>query len=135
MKLFLFAVAWLASGVCLIAVCRVLSRLIYPKMIGWNAVVAAFPSRSVETVADAYMGRGGTVGSFRFGSSGGYNIFGKRGGTFDISITEQGLAVTADFSPRAPILVRWEDIRAISVGDSSLAIVLNYAKPIQFYLP
>ena len=92
---------------------------------GWKGIAKRFPMRDVNFTGDSFKKQAGNVGSFR--SSG--------RGLFDIRLAAEGVCVCPFFARRNPCLVPWSAIRRVSVSNSSLHIVVDYARSFEFFLP
>ena len=94
-------------------------------MSGWKAIAARFPMTDIHDVGDAYKRQSGVVGSI---SSGGR-------GFFNIRLAHEGVCLYPSFARRIPCVIPWSGIRKVSVSDSSIFLVVDYERPLEFFLP
>jgi hypothetical protein len=100
-------------------------KVVSSKMGGWKGVAERFPMRDVSFTGETFRKRAGNVGEV--GSSG--------RGMFDIRLATEGFCIYPFFARRNPCLVPWSAIRRVSVSDTSLLVVVDYERTLEFFLP
>ena len=107
------------------------TRLIPRKTSRWDVLVQKFPANDVHK----FGGRFNRCTGF-FGEARGNNV----NGAFLIECAQEGLAVTANFARKSPILIPWSAIRNVEQIDTGFAgtqVIVNveYERKTAFFVP
>ena len=100
-------------------------NLLLRKLSGWKAIVERFPMTDFHDAGETYKKQDGVVGNLGSG----------RRGFLNIRLAHEGVCLYPFFARRNPCLIPWSSIRSVSVSDSSICLVVNYERPLKFFLP